>query len=61
MYAIRSYYEFKDTFEDSNENGVTNTEYVSDCQIDTDEELRLPDSYISNISERMHLYRNNFV
>ncbi len=49
--------EFKDTFEDSNENGVTNTEYVSDCQIDTDEELRLPDSYISNISERMHLYR----
>ena len=31
--------------------------YASDCQIDTDMQLLLPESYISNISERMHLYR----
>lgn len=31
--------------------------YAHDCQIDTDLELLLPESYIANISERMHLYR----
>ncbi len=31
--------------------------YVEDCQIDTDLELLFPDEYISNISERMSLYR----
>jgi transcription-repair coupling factor (superfamily II helicase) len=31
--------------------------FINDCQIDTDLELLFPDDYISNISERIHLYR----
>jgi transcription-repair coupling factor (superfamily II helicase) len=31
--------------------------FVEDCQIDTDLELLFPEEYISNISERMNLYR----
>ncbi len=31
--------------------------YVSDCQIDTDLEIMFPDEYISNISERIRLYK----
>ncbi len=31
--------------------------YIDDCQIDTDLELLFPDDYISNITERIHLYR----
>jgi len=31
--------------------------FLTDCQIDTDLELLLPESYISSISERMNLYR----
>ncbi|MFO7659184.1 MAG: transcription-repair coupling factor, partial [Bacteroidales bacterium] len=31
--------------------------YVEECQIDTDLELLFPDEYISNISERLNLYR----
>lgn len=34
-----------------------NLQYVADCQIDTDEELLFPESYISSISERMKLYK----
>jgi transcription-repair coupling factor (superfamily II helicase) len=35
----------------------TNLLYVADCQIDTDEELLFPDTYISSISERIKLYK----
>lgn len=31
--------------------------YVEDCQIDTDLELLFPDEYVSNVTERMSLYR----
>jgi len=31
--------------------------YTADCHIDTDMELLFPDSYVSNISERVDLYR----
>ena len=31
--------------------------YVSDFQIDTDLEIMFPDEYISNISERIRLYK----
>jgi len=31
--------------------------YVTDCQIETDLELRFPEDYIENITERMDLYR----
>jgi transcription-repair coupling factor (superfamily II helicase) len=32
-------------------------EYVSECQVETDLEILFPDDYISNISERINLYR----
>jgi len=31
--------------------------YLNDCQIDTDMEIMFPDNYISNISERIRLYK----
>lgn len=34
-----------------------NDRFISDCQIDTDLEIMFPDEYVSNISERIRLYR----
>lgn len=48
--------EFKDVFEDENKTDV-NTIYVRDCQIDTDLEILFPSAYISNITERLNLYK----
>ena len=31
-------------------------DYVSDCTVDTDEEIMIPDSYVENITERLNLY-----
>lgn len=48
--------EFRDIFageEKSKEDNV----FVSDCQVDTDLEVLFPGSYISNMSERIRLYR----
>lgn len=48
--------EFKDVFEE--ENIIERTEkWLSECQIDTDMEIRIPENYVRNISERIHLYR----
>ncbi len=51
--------EFREVFatetQQDNENKSRN--FLTDCQIDTDMELLFPDSYISNIAERMNLYR----
>ncbi len=33
------------------------TDYVMDCQVDTDMELLFPDDYIRNVTERIRLYR----
>lgn len=44
--------EFKDVFKDE-----LKTEFVKDCQIETDLELLIPDHYITNISERLSLYK----
>ena len=38
-------------------NNDANVLFVADCQIDTDEELIFPDTYINSISERMKLYK----
>ena len=38
-------------------NQDTEKQYVSDFQIDTDLEIMFPDEYISNISERIRLYK----
>ena len=48
---------FQDLFEDAKE-----IFYVKDCKLDTDLEILIPDTYVSNISERLNLYKelNNF-
>ena len=48
---------FKELFQEEKEHF-----YVKDCQIDTDLEILIPDTYVSNISERLNLYKelNNF-
>ena len=50
--------EYRDLFapkEPAEQDG--NIVFVEDCQMDTDLELLFPDDYISNVSERMSLYR----
>ncbi|PLX07189.1 MAG: transcription-repair coupling factor, partial [Marinilabiliales bacterium] len=55
--------EFKDLFSGNENDNEKEPEsepesYVNDCVIDTDFEVLFPESYISNISERIRLYRN---
>ncbi|MDB5253533.1 MAG: transcription-repair coupling factor, partial [Flaviaesturariibacter sp.] len=45
--------EFRDLFKEEIE---LQDEYVSDCTIDTDLEILIPDSYVANITERLALY-----
>lgn len=45
--------EFKDLYKDE-----VKTEFVKDCQIETDLELLIPDSYIVQIAERLSLYKS---
>ena len=53
--------EFKDVFKEDdkplNADEVDKIQFVQDCQIDTDLDLRFPTEYIQNVSERMRLYR----
>ncbi len=53
--------EFADTFaeQEAEESKISgeDTEYVSDCTIDTDMELMFPASYVAQESERINLYR----
>ncbi|MFT5512880.1 MAG: transcription-repair coupling factor (superfamily II helicase), partial [Bacteroidia bacterium] len=44
--------EFKTLFEDDDKPVETST----DCQVDTDLDIMIPDDYVSNISERLSLY-----
>jgi transcription-repair coupling factor (superfamily II helicase) len=44
--------EFKELFKDE-----PKRDFVQDCQIDTDLEILLPDSYVNSIAERLALYR----
>ena len=46
--------EFKDLYHDENESEY---EFVKDTIIETDFELLIPDKYVSNISERINLYK----
>jgi transcription-repair coupling factor (superfamily II helicase) len=43
--------EFKDMYND------LQGAFVQDCQIDTDLEIQIPDDYVSNIAERINLYK----
>jgi transcription-repair coupling factor (superfamily II helicase) len=50
--------EYKELFADKEKKDTDGEKiYVDDCQIDTDLELLFPDDYISNVTERMSLYR----
>lgn len=49
--------EFKDIFEDRNTDVAYNQQFISDSQIDSDLELLIPSDYVSNVTERMSLYR----
>lgn len=55
--AIRELKEtdFKELYKEELEK-ETDRDFVRDCQIDTDLEMLIPDSYISNITERMSIY-----
>ncbi len=44
--------EFKDLYKDE-----IQTEFVKECQIETDLELLIPDNYITQIAERLSLYK----
>jgi transcription-repair coupling factor (superfamily II helicase) len=45
--------DFKDVFKDQI---LDKADFVSDCTVDTDLEILIPDSYVENISERLSLY-----
>jgi transcription-repair coupling factor (superfamily II helicase) len=44
--------DFKDVFPKDE-----NAAFVQDCQIDTDMEMRIPETYVENIAERLSLYK----
>ncbi|GAF05366.1 transcription-repair coupling factor [Saccharicrinis fermentans] len=50
--------EFKELYqEEINQVTDKNIQFVSDCTIETDARLLLPDDYVENVAERMQLYR----
>jgi transcription-repair coupling factor (superfamily II helicase) len=49
--------EFSGLYEKPVETEADETLHLADCHIDTDMELLFPDHYVSNISERVELYR----
>jgi transcription-repair coupling factor (superfamily II helicase) len=44
--------DFKDVFPKDE-----HADFVQDCQIDTDMEMRIPETYVENIAERLSLYK----
>ncbi len=48
--------EFKDLFKNKEESDIKNN-LLSDCQIDTDLQVLIPETFISNTSERLKLYK----
>jgi transcription-repair coupling factor (superfamily II helicase) len=49
--------EFSGLYDKPDSTPPESTLYATDCHIDTDLELLFPDKYVSNISERVELYR----
>ena len=50
--------EFKELYqEEINQASDKNVKFVTDCTIETDAKLLLPDDYVENVAERMQLYR----
>lgn len=52
--------EYRELFAEEKEQAqaMKDVQFVADTQIDTDEELLFPESYVNSISERMSLYRS---
>lgn len=48
--------EFKDLFAERNTDSLT--QFVRDCVLETDLEIRIPDTYVNNVSERLSLYQD---
>tara|TARA_B100000809_G_scaffold139066_2_gene136707 strand:+ start:2975 stop:6328 length:3354 start_codon:yes stop_codon:yes gene_type:complete len=46
--------EFKDLYAEE----LKDKDFVKDCQLETDLEIMIPDKYISNIGERLNIYRD---
>ncbi len=49
--------EFKEVFADKKQEQTADVRFITDCQIDTDLEVLLPENYVENIAERLRLYR----
>jgi len=53
--------DFKELFASENQEKEKQNErnaiFVEDCQVDTDMEILIPDEYVSNITERLNLYK----
>jgi transcription-repair coupling factor (superfamily II helicase) len=50
--------EFRELFEHEKQDASgRGLRFISDCQIDTDLEILIPDEYVSNITERLNLYK----
>ena len=47
--------EFKELFEERNTDSMLH--FVKDCILETDLEIRIPDDYVNNVSERLSLYQ----
>ena len=47
--------DFRELFTDDGESSTS--VFAGDCQIDTDLEILIPSEYVSNITERLHLYK----
>lgn len=48
--------EFKDLFDQRNSDSLT--KFVKDCVFETDLEMRIPDTYVNNVAERLSLYQD---
>lgn len=48
--------EFKELFDQRNSDNLT--QFVKDCILETDLEVRIPDDYVNNVTERLSLYQD---
>jgi transcription-repair coupling factor (superfamily II helicase) len=48
--------EFKELFSERNSDSLT--QFVKDCVLETDLEIRIPDDYVNNVAERLSLYQD---
>jgi len=49
--------EFSKLFPDDTDESLNERSYVSDCQIETDMEILIPDDYVNSVTERLGLYK----